>query len=59
MGLGRGVAVGSPGYGPPCDHQRQVPAVHVVRELGGAPVPVHRQSGGHSCFLCRDVYPQF
>ena len=45
MGLGR-VAGGSLGYERPCDHQRQVPAVHVVRELGGAPVPVHRQSGG-------------
>ena len=35
--------------------QRQVPAVHVVRELGGAPVPVHRQGGGvfPQCKLCR------
>ena len=57
MGLG-GVAVGSPGYERPCDHQRQVPAVRVVRELGGAPVPVHRLSGGLACFACRDVYPQ-
>ena len=42
----------------PCVHQRQVPAVHVVRERGGAPVPVLRQCGGHSCYACRDVYPQ-
>ena len=21
----------------------------------GAPVPVHRQSGGHSCFMCMDL----
>ena len=48
----------SSGYGRPCDHQRQVPAVHVVRERGGAPVPVLRQCGGHSCYACRDVYPQ-
>ena len=39
----------------PCDHQRQVLAVHVVREIGGAPVPVHRQSGGHSCFMSMDL----
>ena len=49
----------SSGYGRPCDHQRQVPAVHAVRERGGAPVPVLRQCGGHSCYACRDVYPQF
>ena len=30
-------------------------AVHVVRELGGAPGPVHRQSGGHSCFMGMDL----
>ena len=30
-------------------------AVHVVRELGGAPGPVHRQSGGHSCFMSMDL----
>ena len=41
----------------PCDHQQQVPAVHVVRDSGGAPASVHRQSG-HSCYACRDVYPQ-
>ena len=41
----------------PCDHQQQVPAVLVVRESGGAPASVHRQSGGYSCFVCRDVYP--
>ena len=41
--------------GRPCDHQRQVLAVHVVRELRGAPVPVHRQSGGHSCFMSMDL----
>ena len=33
----------------PCDHQRQVLAVH------RAPVPVHRQSGGHSCFRSMDL----
>ena len=38
-----------------CDHQRQVLAVHVVREHRGAPVPVHRQSGGHSCFMSMDL----
>ena len=32
-----------------CDHQRQVLAVQ------GAPVPVHRQSGGHSCFVSMDL----
>ena len=31
-----------------CDHQRQAPADHVVRERGGAPDFVHRQSGGLS-----------
>ena len=41
--------------GRPCDHQRQVLAVHVVRELRGAPVPVHRQCGGHSCFMSMDL----
>ena len=30
-------------------------AVHVVRELGGAPGPVHRQSGGYSCFMSMDL----
>ena len=39
----------------PCDHQRQVLSVLVVRELGGAPVPVLRQSGGHSCFMSMDL----
>ena len=39
--------------------QRQVPAVQVVHVLEGAPASVHRQSGGHSCFACRDVYPQY
>ena len=33
----------------PCDHQRQVLAVQ------GAPVPIHRQSGGHSCFMSMDL----
>ena len=42
----------------PCAHQRQVPAVQVVHVLEGAPASVHRQSGGHSCVECRDVYPQ-
>ena len=56
-GAGVGVAVGSPGYGRPCDHQRQVLAVLVVRELGGAPVPVHRQSGGHSLFFVQRRVP--
>ena len=37
------------GCGRPCDHQRQAPAVHCVRERGGAPDPVHRDSAGHSC----------
>ena len=32
-----------------CDHQRQVLAVQ------GAPVPIHRQSGGHSCFMSMDL----
>ena len=32
----------------PCAHAAQVPAVQVVRERGGAPVSVHRQSAGHS-----------
>ena len=41
--------------GRPCVHQRQVLAVHVVRVLRGAPVPVHRQSGGHSCFMSMDL----
>ena len=36
------------GCGRPCDHQRQAPAVQVVRERGGAPDPVHRLSAGHS-----------
>ena len=47
-----------PGCGRPCEH-RQVPAVHVVHVREGAPASVHRQSGGHSCFACRDVYPQY
>ena len=34
---------------------QKVFAVHVARELGGAPVPVHRQSGGHSCFMSMDL----
>ena len=38
--------------------QRQVPAVQVVHVREGAPASVHRQIGGHSCFACRDVYPQ-
>ena len=46
-----------PGCGRPCEH-RQVPAVQVVHVREGAPASVHRQSGGHSCFVCRDVYPQ-
>ena len=46
-----------PGCGRPCDHQ-QVPAVQVVHVREGAPASVHRQIGGHSCFACRDVYPQ-
>ena len=29
--------LGSGGCGRPCDHQRQAPAVHCVRERGGAP----------------------
>ena len=33
----------------PCDHQRHVLAVR------GASVPVHRQSGGHSCFMSVDL----
>ena len=33
----------------PCDHQRHVLAVR------GAPVPVHRQSGGHSCSMSMDL----
>ena len=41
---GAGAVGGSPGCGRPCDHQRQVPAVHCVREREGAPVSVHRQS---------------
>ena len=57
-GAGAGVAVGSPGYGRPCELQRQVPAVFGVRGLGGAPVPVHRLSGGHSCCACRGVFSQ-
>ena len=47
-----------PGCGRLCDLQQQVPAVQVVHVLEGAPASVHRQSGGHSCFACRDVYPQ-
>ena len=47
-----------PGCGRPCGH-RQVPAVQVVHVREGAPASVHRQSGGHSCFACRDVYPQY
>ena len=46
-----------PGCGRPCDH-RQVPALQVVHVREGAPASVHRQSGGHSCYACRDVYPQ-
>ena len=46
-----------PGCGRPCDH-RQVPALQVVHVHEGAPASVHRQSGGHSCYACRDVYPQ-
>ena len=42
----------------PCAHQQHVPAVQVVHVLEGAPASVHRQSGGHSCVACRDVYPQ-
>ena len=45
-GAGAGAAGGSLDCGCPCVHQRQVPAIHVVGERGGAPVPVHRQSGG-------------
>ena len=45
-GWERGAAGESFGCGRPCDHQRQVPAVHCVRGRGGAPDPVHRQSGG-------------
>ena len=33
----------------PCDHQRHVLAVR------GASVPVHRQNGGHSCFMSMDL----
>ena len=33
----------------PCDHQRHVLAVR------GAPVPVHRQSGGHSFSMSMDL----
>ena len=47
-----------PGRRRPCDHHRQVPALQVVHVRDGAPASVHRQSGGHSCFACRDVYPQ-
>ena len=32
------------GCGRPGDRQRQAPAAQVVRECGGAPDPVHRQS---------------
>ena len=39
----------------PCAHQRHVLAVLVVRELGRAPVPVHRQNGGHSCFMSMNL----
>ena len=46
-----------PCRGRPCYH-RQVPAVQVVHVREGAPASVHRQIGGHSCFACRDVYPQ-
>ena len=46
-----------PGRGRLRDHAAQVPAVH-CRVLHGAPASVHRQSGGHFCFACRDVYPQ-
>ena len=46
-----------PRCGRPCDH-RQVPAVQVVHAREGAPASVHLQSGGHSCYACRDVYPQ-
>ena len=46
-----------PRCGRPCDH-RQVPAVQVVHARESAPASVHRQSGGHSCYACRDVYPQ-
>ena len=46
-----------PRCGRPCDH-RQVPALQVVHVREGAPASVHRQSGGHSCYACRDVYPQ-
>ena len=46
-----------PRCGRPCVHQ-QVPAVQVVHVREGAPASVHRQIGGHSCFACRDVYPQ-
>ena len=47
-----------PGCGRLRDLQRQVPAVQVVHVFEGAPATIHRQSGGHSCFSCRDVYPQ-
>ena len=47
-----------PRCGRPCARQRQVPALQVVHVREGAPGSVHRQSGGHSCFACRDVYPQ-
>ena len=46
-----------PGCGRLCDH-RQVPALQVVHVREGAPASVHRQSGGLSCYACRDVYPQ-
>ena len=46
-----------PRCGRPCDH-RQVPALQVVHVREGAPASVHRQSGRHSCYACRDVYPQ-
>ena len=47
-----------PGFGRLRDLHRQVPAVQVVHVFVGAPATIHRQSGGHSCFSCRDVYPQ-
>ena len=48
-----------PRCGRPCARQRQVPAVQVVHVLEVAPASVPRQSVGHSCFACRDVYPQY
>ena len=41
-----------------CDFQRQVPAVHVVHVLEGAPASIHRQSVGPSCCATETWYPQ-